>query len=232
MGEMISTLPIARATTFDEYVYDIDANWKTTFDNFQENYHVRFVHVRVAGNPPMSGENPFGYPGHYQVFGPHRMYTNCGGSPHEDRPKPVLNYLFGKLGAQLAAEGLLDNPHVGDYLIFFPNFICHASPAMHFTHAVLPLSANKTRGVFRFYWQGDDSSASQRLAREFSMAFGREIHAEDGDVLRSAQRGLDSGATEHINLQQQEVMCRHLFEQVNAQVQGWLAKSGRAGAMS
>jgi len=37
-------LPVAKATTFHEYVYEIDANWKITYDNFQENYHLRFVH--------------------------------------------------------------------------------------------------------------------------------------------------------------------------------------------
>lgn len=225
MGEMISTLPIARATTYDEYVYDIDANWKVTFDNFQENYHLRFVHRRTNGCPPLdSTPNPFHYPVAYEVFGPHRMDTSPGGDVPGDPPKPLTGFLLGKLGEQLVADGLLGGPHDQDYFIFFPNLYVFGNPTMHFTHLVMPISAGKSRGVFRFYWIGDDRTARERISRELSLAFAREIHTEDCETIASAQRGIASGALEHIHFQEQEVLCRHLLATVQQMVRDHVAQ--------
>ena len=180
----------------------------------------------------MNAENPCLYPKRSEVFGPHRLYTNSGSSPDAERPQPVLHFLFGKLGEQLVADGTVQNPHAQDYFVFYPNHIVHGSPAMHLTHTVTPLSAGRSRGIFRFYWVGDDRSPTDRLVREFSMAFGREIHAEDGDVLRRCQLGLQGGALEHIHFQQQEVMCRHLYESTVAEIDAWLAEHGSEGAVT
>ncbi|MBU6267284.1 MAG: aromatic ring-hydroxylating dioxygenase subunit alpha [Sphingomonadales bacterium] len=231
MGEMAQTLPVAGATTFDEYVYEIDANWKVTFDNFQENYHLRFVHRRTNGAPPLdSTPNPYNYPECYYLFGPHRMNTSPGGAPPDDKPKPLAFYLLGKLAEQVKADGQAGGPHERDYFIFFPNLYLFGNPRMHFTHVVMPISANRSRGVFRFYWTGEDRTATEQLVREFSMAFAREIHTEDVEPLIAAQKGLDSGALEHVHFQRQEVMCRHLYEATVAAVRDWQAE--QAGAAS
>lgn len=222
MGEMAETLPVAEATTFDEYVYEIDANWKVTFDNFQENYHLRFVHCRTNGAPPLdSTPNPYNYPVDYRTFGPHRMNTSPGGAPPDDKPKPLSFFLLGKLAEQVKADGLAGGAHERDYLIFFPNLYLFGNPRMHFTHSVMPLSAGKSRGVFRFYWNGDDRTANERLVREFSMAFAREIHTEDVEPLIAAQRGLNSGALDQVYFQEHEILCRHLMHSVEGMVRDW-----------
>lgn len=231
MGEMAETLPVRQATTFDEYVYDIDANWKVTFDNFQENYHLRFVHRRTNGAPPLdSTPNPFNYPESYQFFGPHRMNTSPGGSPPDDKPKPLAFFLLGKLAEQVKADGLAGGPHERDYFIFFPNLYLFGNPRMHFTHVIMPLTAGTSRGVFRFYWNGEDRTAKEQLVREFSMAFAREIHTEDVEPLIAAQRGLNSGALGHVHFQEQEVQCRHLIHAVEREVRAWQAGQAREGA--
>lgn len=225
MGEMISTLPIGRATTYDEYVYDIDANWKVTFDNFQENYHLRFVHRRTNGAPALDSKpNPFHYPVAYDVFGPHRMDTSPGGGIPEPETKPLASLLLGKLGEQVMLDGLTGGPHDQDYFIFYPNLYVFGNPTMHFTHMVMPLAAGKSRGVFRFYWIGDDRTAQERISRELALAFAREIHVEDCETIASAQRGIESGALQHVNFQEQEVLCRHLLASVQKQVADHLAE--------
>jgi phenylpropionate dioxygenase-like ring-hydroxylating dioxygenase large terminal subunit len=231
MGEMAETLPVAHATTFDEYVYEIDANWKVTFDNFQENYHVRFVHRRSAGAPPIdSTPNPFSYPVKYELFGPHRMDTSPSGDIPNDSPKPVSLFALGKLAEQVAADGLLNSEYCRDYFVFFPNLYLFGSPVMHFTHLVMPISVDRSRGVFRFYWAGDARSASERLAREMAMAFGREIHAEDGETIEQAQRGLSSGALKNLNFQEHEVLCRHLLHVVDNMVRDYQSARKAVGA--
>jgi len=227
MGEMIEGLPIARATTYDEYAYDIDANWKVTFDNFQENYHLRFVHRRTNGAPALdSSPNPFNYPVAYELFSPHRMDTSPGGDIPSDPPKPLTGFLLGKMGEQLVADGLVGGPHARDYFVFFPNLYVFGNPGMHFTHTVMPVSPSKSRGVFRFYWIGDDRTARERMSRELAVAFAREIHVEDCETIASAQRGIESGAITHVHFQEQEVLCRHLLASVQDMVHAWLAEQG------
>jgi phenylpropionate dioxygenase-like ring-hydroxylating dioxygenase large terminal subunit len=227
MGEMIADLPVSRATTYDEYVYDIDANWKVTFDNFQENYHLRFVHKRTNGAPPLdSKDNPFNYPIRYDVYGPHRLDTSPGGGLPDDMPKPMLNFLLGKLGAQVMADGQVGGPHDQDYFIFFPNLYVFGNPTMHFTHMVMPLTAEKSRGVFRFYWIGDDRTANERLARELALAFAREIHTEDSETIETGQQGISSGAIPTFHFQEQEINCRHLLSAVQERVRDYVEEQG------
>ena len=59
------------------------------------------------------------------------------------------------------------------------------------------------------------------------MATTRDIHSEDVSVIEAGQRGLSSGALEHIHFQEQEVLCRHLFMEVEKAVRGWEAEQGR-----
>ena len=112
-----------------------------------------------------------------------------------------------------------------DYLALFPNIFVMSSAASPFTHSIYPVSVDKSRGVIRFYWVGDDENATQRFAREYSMAYSRDIHAEDRTVIEAGQRGLSTGVLTHIHFQSQEALCRHLFNMVDQMVQSY--KEGR-----
>jgi phenylpropionate dioxygenase-like ring-hydroxylating dioxygenase large terminal subunit len=227
LGEQLKTLPVASATTFCEYVYEIDANWKLTYDNFQENYHLRFIHPRSGGGGAVGPENQFGYPIRYDFYGEHRTQTIW------TNPAPQLSatqkLAFGRLVPALMQKGLMNNAHGRDYFALFPNFFLLGTPTQHFAHYVLPINARKSRGVVRIYWVGDDANASERFGREFSMAMARDVHSEDRAVIEAGQRGLNSGALAHIHLQSQEVLIRHLMHHVNAKVQAYLTERARAG---
>ncbi|HUD27779.1 MAG TPA: aromatic ring-hydroxylating dioxygenase subunit alpha [Novosphingobium sp.] len=216
LADRLEALPVARATTFHEYVYEIDANWKLTYDNFQENYHLRFIHPR-SGGAAAGPENPFGYPIRYAFHGPHRTQT-IWSNPAATPPPPSAMLAYAAAGRSAAVNGLaLDAPK--DYIALFPNFFLFGSPYQHFSHVVMPISATRSRGVIRLYWVGGDTCASDSFAREFLMATARDIHAEDRAVIEAGQRGLNSGALKHIHFQTQEVLCRHLYQQVVAAVQ-------------
>lgn len=225
LAEQLESQPIASATTFSEYIYDIDANWKLTYDNFQENYHLRFIHPRSGGGGAVGPENPFGYPEQYAFFAEHRtqkIWTN---------PAPQLSatqkLAFGKLIPALMQRGMMNAEHARDYYALFPNFFLIGTPTQHFTHYVMPINARKSRGVIRLYWVGDDMSASERFGREFSMAMARDVHCEDRAVIESGQRGLNSGALKTIHFQNQEVLLRHFVHNVDAKIQAYKAeKSG------
>jgi phenylpropionate dioxygenase-like ring-hydroxylating dioxygenase large terminal subunit len=227
MAEQLEAMPTARATGFSEYVYEIDANWKLTYDNFQENYHLRFIHPR-SGEAAAGPENPFGYPVQYGFHGPHRTQTIWS---NPDPPiKPTQGFAFGLLMRYAAADGVSAGPGGKTYLALFPNFFLLGSPMQPFSHSVMPIAAGRSRGVIRVYWIGADDSASKRFAREYAMASARDIHAEDRAVIEAGQRGLNSGALEHIHFMSQEVLCRHLFHAVDHMVQAWQVGRKPAGA--
>ena len=220
MVPMLEQLPVARATTFHEYVYDIDANWKLTYDNFQENYHLRFIHSNTVG-PGVGPENPFGYPSSFSLRGKHRTQTIWVNPDGQVSPTMLTAFTGG--AKRLAADGILGHPMGREYLALFPAFFLLCSPGNHFLHNVYPLGPEKSRGVIRLYWIGEDETPSVRYAREFTLATTRDVHAEDVGVIQAGQRGLASGALEHIHFQEKEILCRHLIKVVEEEVEAYKA---------
>ena len=229
LADRMEQLPIAQATTISEYVYEIDANWKITYDNFQENYHLRFIHPNTAG-PGCGGDNPFGYPEEFGFQGDHRTQT-IWTNPEMRMPGPVQGVSFMRIGASLMKRNLMVPGAEKNYFALFPSFFLFGNPATHFSHVVYPIAANKSRGVIRLYWVGDDENASERYAREFGMAMTRDIHVEDRSVIERGQRGLESGALRHINLQTNESLLRHFFNVVDGKVQAYRAELEAQGAL-
>jgi len=226
LGELaprLEALPVAGATHLTEYVYDIDANWKLTYDNFQENYHLRFIHTRT-GSAGLGGDNPFGYPTQYGFYGPHRTQTIW------DNPAPEIKsfqgFAFGRAVRGALAKGIDPSAPKG-YFALFPSFFLLGSALQPFSHTVYPLGPEKSRGVFRLYWRDADASPSERFGREYMGMGLRDVHAEDRAVILAGQRGLSSGALEHIHFQAQESLCRHLFNEVEARVLAY--RADRAG---
>jgi phenylpropionate dioxygenase-like ring-hydroxylating dioxygenase large terminal subunit len=213
MAEKLETLPVAQATTFTEYVYEIEANWKLTFDNFQENYHLRFIHSRSGRGGATGPDNPFGYPTDFGFAGPHRyqtVWTNPDFAPSEVQGIALMKQLEGALARQLNFNM--------EYLALFPNFFIFGMAIQHFSHTVMPISPTRSRGVVRLYWVGDDQNASERFAREYAACTTLDIHSEDRTVIEAGQRGISSGALDVIHFQEQEILLRHLYHMVDAAV--------------
>ena len=137
---------------------------------------------------------------------------------------------MGRLAVIAMRDGFLQKPQAREYYALFPNFFLYGSPLMHFSHTVIPISANKSRGVIRLYWVGADENASMRYGREFALASARDVHVEDRQVIEAGQKGLESGALEHIHLQSQEVLLRHLYHMVDERVQAYKAEPRAIGS--
>jgi phenylpropionate dioxygenase-like ring-hydroxylating dioxygenase large terminal subunit len=230
LANQLEMLPSAQATILSEYVYDIDAGWKVTCDNFQENYHLRVIHPRSLQGT-IAPENPFGYPTQYDFHGPHRTQTIW------DNPaataQPIQGLSFAKAMGHAIADGTFDSPTRRAYISLFPNFFILGIPEQPFSHAIWPVGPGKSRGVIRMYWTGEDDSASRRYTREYIMAQLRDVHAEDRAVIEAGQRGLASGALKHIHFQSQEALCRHLFLAVSERVEAYRAElAGGATGLS
>ncbi len=213
LAEPMTHVPCAHATHFSEYVYEINANWKLTYDNFQENYHLRFIHPNSA-KAGLGADNPFGYPIEMALHDPHRTQTIWSNADASKELTPGQMLGFGA-GAKAAMRGdVPENPHNRTYFALFPSFFMLGSSGNNFSHTVYPISAEKSRGVIRIYWIGEDETAGTRFAREYTTATTRDIHSEDISVIEAGQRGLSSGALEQVHFQEQEVLCRHLYMMV------------------
>ncbi len=221
--QMDSTV-VARATHYSEYVYEIGANWKLTYDNFQENYHLRFIHPK-SGLAGLGKDNPFGYPVRYGFHGDHRTQTIWSNPEPQITPTQALT--FGRAMDMAIKDGVDFGDNTKQYFALFPSLFLFASAIQPFSHMVYPISATRSRGVIRLYWVGADDSASKRFAREYMMATTRDIHSEDRIVIEAGQRGLSSGALSHIHFQEQEVLCRHLMHAVAAKVSAYQAEAGQ-----
>ena len=220
LAEPFEKLPIARATRFVEYSYEIGANWKLVFDNFQENYHLRVVHPRTGG-PGCVEPNPFAYPLRYNFWGRHRSQT-IWPNPASPPPGKVQGIANTRIVDAAARAGLFDGAELGmDFICLFPNFTLFGPPVRQFTQTIWPLGPERSLGVVRFYWVGEEENASERFAREYVMLSQRDIHCEDRHVIEDGQAGISSGAIAHLNFQGQEALCRHLYEAVAAMVRDY-----------
>lgn len=223
-AEEMETLPVARATEFSEYTYELKANWKIVYDNFQENYHLRFIHPR-SGAGGTGDDNPFGYPTRYRFFGDHRgqtIWLNPEATPRG--PVQMAGFISGAVS--LAGRGLMDTPHGREYFGLFPTFFMLGNPLQNFSHVVYPLDAGTTRGVIRMYWVGEAKNATELFARQAGLTMMRDLHAEDIDVIEDGYAGLASGAIEHIHFQTQEALCRHLYNTVVDKVRAYQDELG------
>jgi phenylpropionate dioxygenase-like ring-hydroxylating dioxygenase large terminal subunit len=223
-AEEMETIPVARATEFSEYTYELKANWKIVYDNFQENYHLRFIHPRsgLGGTGP---DNPFGYPSRYRFRGDHRGQTIWYNPEVQPRgPVQVGGFMAG--ATALAGRGLLETPAGREYYGLFPSFFMLGNPLQNFSHVVYPVDAGTTRGVIRMYWVGEAENASELFARHAGLTMMRDLHAEDIDVIEDGYAGLAGGAIDHIHFQTQEALCRHLYNTVSEKVRAWQEQQG------
>lgn len=220
--DQLEPLPVARAVDFTEWTYEIAANWKTNFDNFQENYHLRFIHP--ASYEPVAGaDNPLGYASHYGFSGPHRTQM-LSKNPDPPPAAPILMQGF-MPGARLAAQDSLDYPKT-DFKIFPCLHLVAMPPLQQFTQTLFPLGPGRTRSVVRMYWTRKADSAARSFFQEVAVNSLRDVLTEDRPSVEAAQRGLSSGAIAHVHFQDHEIMLRHMYEEVEARVQAYIAEKG------
>ena len=212
IAEAMERLPVAQATCFTEWTYEIGANWKTNFDNFQENYHLRFIHPRT-GEQALGPENPFGYPTHYGFLGPHRgqkLWKNPD-------PPPVAGSLklgYARVGELARREGL-DFPKT-DFKLFPCFHMVGLPPYQNYTHTMYPLGPDRTRGQVRMYWTAPPEDAAAAFTREFAAVTIRDVLSEDREAVEASQQGM--AVIDQIHFQDHEVLLRHLYLEVEKRV--------------
>ncbi|MFT4027701.1 MAG: aromatic ring-hydroxylating dioxygenase subunit alpha [Novosphingobium sp.] len=223
IADRLDALPVARALDFTQWEYEIAANWKTNFDNFQENYHLRFIHPRT-GASACGPENPFGYPSEYGFRGPHRSQT-LWKNPAPPPTPPALLAAFMRAGELAAKDG---GEHGGAWpktdFKLFPAFHVVGLAHNFYTHTMTPLSVDRTRGQIRMYWTSEPENASRLYTREFTTMSIRDVLSEDRHAVEAGQRGLAGGFLDQVHFQDHEMLLRHLYETVEQMVEEYKAE--------
>ena len=145
--------------------YDLACNWKVYVDNYLEGYHVPHIH-----------------PGLNSLLD-YRSYITETAQWYSFQYSP------------LESAGDLYGSGEALYYFIHPNTMLNILPARLQTNRVLPLSVDRCRVEFDFYYPPDDSSEAQ-VRRTRDVEFSDEVQDEDVTICEDVQRGLASGSYE------------------------------------
>ncbi len=155
----------------------VGANWKLIAENFQEYYHLPWVHPELAKVSRVRD--------HYRYQGP-GMY--CG-----QTTTPVSSDERGDWTAMPPAAGLGESDHCsGRFLSVFPTALLSLLPNHAFVILLEPLGAGMT--VESCTWllpPGDADPDPDAFAT--TRSFWLDVNGEDIDIVQRAQRGLARG---------------------------------------
>ncbi len=118
----------------ETHEYDIEANWKTIVENYQECYHCSMIHPELCRvSPPESGENLTERDGDWV------------GGWMDLRPNAKTMSLDGS-SASVVIETLDEHEQrTVMYLVVFPNLLISLHPDYVMTHVLSPIAPDRTR---------------------------------------------------------------------------------------
>ncbi len=156
---------------------EIEANWKLLTENYQEYYHLTWVHPELAKVSRVKD--------HYRFQGS-GMY--CG-----QTTTPVSGDDRNDWLAMPAAPGLgPSDSQSGRHIALFPNVMLSVLPNHAFVILLEPLSPSRTRE--RYAWLLPPSAESIPEADfELTKTFWIDVNNEDIDICERSQRGLARG---------------------------------------
>ncbi len=161
-----------------EATFEVRANWKLITENFQEYYHLSWVHPELA--KVSRAED------HYRYQGP-GMY--CGQTTTPVSGDDRDDWLVLPPAAGLNRSDLVS----GRFVAVFPNVLLSVLPNHVLVIRLEPLAPGLTREHCTFLLPASTSQTSDRdMARTRSFWF--DINNEDINVVERAQRGVTTGA--------------------------------------
>ncbi|WP_410872913.1 aromatic ring-hydroxylating oxygenase subunit alpha [Nocardia sp. A7] len=229
LGPMVTGLegyPFDKLTERYSYRAEVGANWKLYLDAFQEFYHAPILHGKQTPDNFSVAAQQAGFEApHYQLDGPHRLVSTSGVVTWELDPtmrKPMEDItrsgLFGPwdvpdLGAMptgLNPAGC--DPWGLDSFQLWPNFsILIWSGGWYLTYQYWPTSHNTHIFEGNLYFT-PARSPRDRVAHEMAAVTFKEYGLQDSSTLEATQIMLESRAVTTFQLNDQEILLRHLHK--------------------
>ena len=162
----------------EKCTFDVAANWKLITENFQEYYHLAWVHPELAKVSRVKD--------HYRYQGP-GLY--CG-----QTTTPVSSDERDDWLVLPNAPGLDSSDSVsGRFVAVFPNLTLAVLPGHAFAIRLEPLSSGATREHCTLLLPSSTPAEQYGDAAAETLKFWIEINNEDIDICERAQRGLALG---------------------------------------
>lgn len=189
LGERLAGYQLDRWRLHETADIEIDANWKLISENYQEYYHLGWVHPNLAKVSRVRD--------HYRYQGPGQY---CG-----QTTSPVSSDDRDDWTAMSAPSWLNESDAAsGRFLALFPNVLLSILPNHVFIMILEPVAAGKTIEHTGFLLPQDDgglvvdgSAADERAvderAFEATRTFWFDVNKEDIDIAERGQRGLTTG---------------------------------------
>ncbi len=163
--ERIAPTELSSMRFHQRVVYDIACNWKVYVDNYLEGYHVPIVHPEL------------------NKLIDYRRYVT------ETFPWYSLQYT-----PFLEEENFYcDGEGEAYYYFVYPNFMLNILPDRLQTNLVVPVSADRCRVIFDYFYSRLDTPDARKIIRE-DMRYSDAVQREDIEICEQVQTGLNSRA--------------------------------------
>ena len=177
LAERTGAYQLEQWRTVETQDLTINANWKLISENFQEYYHLTWVHPELAKVSRVED--------HYRYQGP-GMY--CG-----QTTSPISSDDRNDWTAMPPAEGLGESDaQSGRFLAIFPNVLLSLLPNHVFIMMLHPVAPGRTVETCTFLLPPSTPDVPEEdFAATRSFWF--DVNAEDVDIVERGQRGLERG---------------------------------------
>jgi|SRR5579875_160779 len=206
----VKPLQLSNLHFFERRIYDLNCNWKVYVDNYLDGgYHVPHLHKGL--NSVLDYAN----------------YTIENEDRYSLQSSPVKTSHPGA-DADAAATRQGDRAY---YFWQYPNFMLNWYEGYLDTNLVLPLSVDRCRVIFDFYFAQVDGAAADYNRQSISVS--HRVQEEDVDICEAVQRGLHSRAYQAGRLSVRREAGEHLFHRLlYADLSAALARGNKAQAQN
>lgn len=176
-----------RLSTETEFTFE--ANWKLTFENFYDSYHIPYIHgesltkrnTALYETGAAKGESVRSLP----VIGPFfpNIHTYPEGSDDAHLGMPIPEAMPKEWRTRIV------------YLHFFPNLLLFVQPDQIVSIVETPTAPDRAHQKLKIFFHGDAAFDDELAARrKHCIDFWTTINAEDIDICRTLQAGRESPA--------------------------------------
>lgn len=189
--ERVKPLQLNLLKFFERREYELNCNWKVYVDNYLDGgYHVPYLHkglnsVLEYANYTIENQDRFSLQSSPVKTSNANADRDAAATRHGDRA-----YYFWQ----------------------YPNFMLNWYEGYLDTNLVLPISVNRCRVIFDFYFADANEAANEHNRQ--SVAVSHRVQEEDVDICEAVQRGLHSRAYQAGRLSVRREAGEHVFHRL------------------
>ena len=187
--QQATPLQLSKLHFFERRAYTLRCNWKVYVDNYLDGgYHVPHLHKGLSS-----------------ILN-YTQYTIKNFEHYCVQSSPI------QIDEHSDAATVATRQGRASYIWLYPNFMLNAYQGVMDTNLVVPLSTDRCRVIFDFYFA--DTAVGSRSSNDRSIAVSERVQQEDVSICEAVQRGLKSRAYRAGRLSVRREAGEHLFHRL------------------